>query len=93
MCRIKDMRRQGEYIWSLVYDGQQYVIQMEQNSSKSYIYIYNDVVGGYQTVTNSKLIDQIVSQLDFEEMIQQDWIEEGEEPQEEEDDETKGLVE
>lgn len=93
MCRIKDMRRQGEYVWSLVYDGQQYVIQMEQNSSKSYIYIYNDVMGGYQTVTNSKLIDQIVSQLDFEEMIEQDWIEEGEEPQEEEDDETKGLVE
>lgn len=87
MCRIKDMRRQGEYVWSLVYDGQQYVIQMEQNNSKSYIYIYNDVVGGYQMVTNSKLIDQIVSQLDFEEMIQQGWIEEGEEPQEEEDDE------
>lgn len=79
MCRIKDIRRQGEYVWSLVYDDQQYVIQMEQNSSKSYIYIYNDVMGGYQTVTNSKLIDQIVSQLDFEEMIQQDWIEEGKE--------------
>ena len=85
MCRIKDMRRQGEYVWSLVYDGQQYVIQMEQNSSKSYIYIYNDVVGGYQMVTNSKLIDQIVSQLDFEEMIQQNWIEEGEEPQDQDD--------
>lgn len=73
MCRVKDLIRQGEYVWSLVYDVQQYVIQMEQNSSKSYIYIYNDVMGGYQTVTNSKLIDQIVSQLDFEEMIQQDW--------------------
>ena len=85
MCRVKDLIRQGEYIWSLVYDGQQYIIQMEQNSSKSYIYIYNDVAGGYQTVTNPTLIDQIVRQLDFEEMIQQDWIEEGEEPQEEED--------
>ncbi len=83
MCRIKDMIRQGEYVWSLVYDGQQYVIQMEQNSSKSYIYIYNDVVGRYQMVINPTVIDQIVSQLDFEEMIEQDWIEEGEEPQEE----------
>ena len=85
MDTIQQLVRQSRYGWSCIYGGQQYVIQMEQNNSKSYIYIYNDVVGGYQMVTNSKLIDQIVSQLDFEEMIQQNWIEEGEEPQDQDD--------
>ena len=85
--KIQSLTQQSRYGWSLIYDGRQYYIQLEQDTGKPYIYVYNNVVGGYQLQTNSKIVQQIVSQLDFEEMIEQDWIEEGEEPQEEEDDE------
>lgn len=75
MCRIKDLRRQSEFGWSLVYDGQQYFVQLDDCSSKVGVYIYNDVVGGYQSA--DKLIsEQIVNQLDFDYMLEQEWVEE-----------------
>lgn len=84
MCRVKDMRRQSKYGWSLVYDGQQYFVQLDDCSSKVSVYIYNDVVGGYQSA-DAIISEQIVNQLDLDSMQEQDWIEEGEEPQEQED--------
>ena len=83
--KIQDLMRESEHIWSLIFDGNQYIVQMEQDTFKPYVYIYNDVVGRYQLVPDSTIIEQIISQLDFEEMIEQDWLEEGEEPQDQDD--------
>lgn len=81
MCRIKDMRRQSKYGWSLLFDGQQYYVELDQCSSKVSVYVYNDVVGGYQ-YADKNISEQIVSYLDLQEMQEQDWLEEGEEFQE-----------
>lgn len=76
MSCIIDLVRESQNIWSFAHNGIQYVIQLEQDTGKPYISLYNDVVGGYQLVINAALIDQIISQLDFEEMLEQDWLQE-----------------
>lgn len=84
MDTIQQLVRQSRYGWSCIYDGQQYYIQLDDCSSKASVYIYNDVVGGYQSA-DAIISEQIVTQLDLDSMQEQDWIEEGEEPQNQDD--------
>ena len=78
MDTIQQLVRQSRYGWSCLYDGQQYYIQLDECSSKVSVYIYNDVVGGYQSA-DAIISEQIVNQLDLQSMIEQDWIKEGKE--------------
>lgn len=69
--KIKDVIRQRANSWSLIYDGQQYYVQTDQCSSKVDVYIYNDVVGGYEQA-DSIISRQIVEQLDIQSMLDQE---------------------
>ena len=91
MCHIKDMKRQSKYGWSLTYYGQQYYVQLDECSSKVSVYVYNDVVGGYQ-YADQNISEQIVSYLDLQEMQEQDWLQEGEEPQEQQEEDYPGNL-
>ena len=64
---IENLTRQNESGWSLIYDGQEYYVWFNINTSEIQVYIYNDVVGGYQGV-DKYISEQIINQLNIQSM-------------------------
>lgn len=80
MYFIDDMKRVSKIGWTLVYNGNQYYVQCRDESNIE-VYVYSQTAGGFQK-EEIQISRQIISQLDIPEMLDQDWIEEGEEHQE-----------
>ena len=69
MIEIQQLTQQSRYGWSCIYDNKQYYIQLDDCKSQVDVYVYNDVVGGYQ-FADARIVEQIIKQLDFEDMYE-----------------------
>lgn len=55
---IEELTKVNQNGWSFLYNNQQYYLYINENSEFQ-LYIYNDIVGGYQRCHSQQIIKQL----------------------------------